>query len=139
MTTFNCIKVLTIASSISLSSTFIIYRGGYLDSFFYPSITALQTSSNGGAFIKKPTDSLPLKNIRLPRRFSSSKSIVLTDNINFNHDSIKVKTDSLKQQKEQLRLMTSSKFGIMIEPAMAVPDSIRKALQLKKAIQKITP
>ena len=113
------LKGLALVNFIGLVTVFLFFRNG---SFSKNSLT----SPNGGTQTKVSKDSIPQKKDSIGRqRLSSSKSVVIIDNMNLKKDSTKPKEDSIKinQSEEEKRLMYSSKSGIIIDPPKFKTDS----------------
>jgi len=124
------LKGTTLVSFISLMSAFLLYRGGYLDSFIY-SKNKKKIIQENEAVLKKVGESISAKKDSLsPTRLSSSKSIVLTDNNLF-------VDDTLEPTKEQIQLLSSSKsISPIIEPTLFMPDTTNRMPEPKTGKKK---
>jgi len=124
------LKGTTLVSFISLMSAFLLYRGGYLDSFIY-SKNKKKIIQENEAVLKKVGESISAKKDSLsPTRLSSSKSIVLTDNNLF-------VDDTLEPTKEQIQLLSSSKsISPIIEPTLFMPDTTNRMPESKTGKKK---
>jgi len=121
-------KVLTLASFITLISLFVIYRGGYLDNFFEREDQTMQTSPNGGIISQKDNNTIQTKkdsSQKVKTMLSSSKSVIITDNVNFVTDTTIKKKDSIKLSNEEIELMGSSKSAIIFKPKIKPADSTK--------------
>lgn len=120
------IKTVTLLSFLSLISVFIIYKGGYLDNFFDEEGSMLQTSTNGGNLSQNNTIASTNDHAqKAETRLSSSKSIVITNNISFSSDTPPKQTDTPTYTEEELKLMQSSKSGYIFKPAFKGTDSLK--------------
>ena len=131
------LKGITLVSFISLMSAFLLYRGGYLDSFIYNKNKRKVIQENE-AVLKKVNESISAKKDSLsPTRLSSSKSIVLTDNNLFVDDTANKKADTLELTKEQIQLLSSSKsISPIIEPTLFIPDTTNRMPESKTGKKK---
>ena len=111
-------------------SAFLLYRGGYLDSFIY-SKNKKKIIQENETVLKKVSESISAKKDSLsPTRLSSSKSIVLTDNNLF-------VDDTLEPTKEQIQLLSSSKsISPIIEPTLFIPDTTNRMPESKTGKKK---
>jgi len=131
----NVIKGLVLINFVGLLTLFLFFRTGSFDNYFNNGKNL--TSPNGGVPTKITEDTLVRKKDGLPQqRLSSSKSIVITDNLKFDKDSSKTVKDSSAAKltdKERL-LLYSSKTAILFDPKMFKPDSaeIKKQNSTKK-------
>jgi hypothetical protein len=104
------IKALTLFSSLSLLTAFLLYRTGYFDDYISVTDPGLQTSHNGGVITRAKQDSLAsspaLDSAQRSRLFSSKPSPFL-----------KTIIPSKKTVPIQPPVMWSgSKSGIMFQP-----------------------
>ncbi|MCW3083950.1 MAG: hypothetical protein JWP12_1316 [Bacteroidetes bacterium] len=123
------IKGLTITVFVTLIAAFILYRAGYFDNYLYHESADLQTSPNGGTISQHSKDSLSFSKDSLPRKkvmFSSSKSAVVTDNIDFSADQKKKFGDTAKANQGELQIMSSSKSAVIFhpKPELQIVDSV---------------
>ncbi len=135
MTKSKYTKGITLTFFITLIAAFLVYRAGYFDKYIYSQSADLQSCPNGGTISQLKKDSLHFRQDSLPRKkvmFSSSKSVVVTDEINFKQKP----EDTVTLTKEELHLMSSSKSAVIfhpkpnskpnpnMEPATPVMDSV---------------
>ena len=135
MSKLKIIKGIALVNFFALLTIFLMYRNGSFDSFIHSGTKNSLASPNGGTLTKSTKDSSVKKNDSLKKqRLSSSKSLVLVDNMKFNNDTIKAHSDSIviKSSEEEKRLMYSSKSGIIIESKMFLSDSLNQKKKSKK-------
>ncbi len=129
------IKSIALVNFFGLLTIFLMYRNGSFDSIIHNNTNNSLASPNGGTLTKSTKDSSVKKtDSSKKQRLSSSKSLVLVDNMKFKNDTIKVRLDSLttKPSEEEKRLMYSSKSGIIIESKLFLPDSVNQKKKSKK-------
>lgn len=114
-------KGLALFNFVALLTLFLFFRNGSFDNYF--DNAKKLTSPNGGTPIKlsQKKDSLQ------QQRLSSSKSLVIIDNLKLNKDTAKIVKDSIniKLTEKEKRLMYSSKSGIIIDSKMFKIDSLK--------------
>jgi hypothetical protein len=113
----NGFKAASIASFIILVSFFVVYRGGYLDGFLQRNVSKKQSQA-----IQLNQDSIKSAQTILP----SSKVLILTDNVNFDIDSVKNAKDTVILTKEELKLMAGSKSAVIFKPKAIITDSVKQ-------------
>jgi hypothetical protein len=125
-------KSIALANFVVLLTAFLLFRNGSFDKFFYGKSDLKLTSPNGGTPVKTAKDSAIKKTDSIQKqRLSSSKSLVIIDNIKLNTDTVKPKADSIKNNftGKEKPLMYSSKSGIIVDPKMVqkitLPDSVK--------------
>jgi hypothetical protein len=125
-------KSIALANFVLLLAAFLLFRNGSFDKFLYDNSDLKLTSPNGGTPVKTAKDSAVKKTDSIRRqRLSSSKSLVIIDNIKLKTDTIKPKPDSPKINVpgKEKPLMYSSKSGIIVDPKMVqkitIPDTIK--------------
>ena len=119
MTKSKFTQTFTLILFITLVSGFILYRAGYFDQYLDRESAGLQTSPNGGTLSGHSKDSLTFKKDSLPRKkvmFSSSKSAVVTDNIDFTPAQKKGFTDTAQFHPKELEILSSSKSAVIFHP-----------------------
>lgn len=136
------LKGITLVSSVSLVTLFLMYRSGS----FYPvaerDTATLQASPNGGVVQSNNTDSTPpVKDPREALRMSSSKLLILTDGTNRFIDSIiKASEKPIKLSKKDLKLLSSSKSAAVFSTDdtgfRLYTDSLRLKLNYDSMIPK---
>jgi len=131
------LKGTTLVSFISLMSAFLLYRGGYLDSFIY-SKNKKKIIQENETVLKKVSESISAKKDSLsPTRLPSSKSIVLTDNNLFVDDTANKKANALELTKEQIQLLSSSKsISPIINPTLFIRDTPNRMQESKTGKKK---
>jgi uncharacterized membrane protein len=120
-------KGLTLLSSLTLVTLFLLYRTGIFDRSLLNNQNSLQTSHNGGTInpgginkTKNRKDSID------PLLFSSSKVMILTDKTPNYVDSIRKFSAKYKYQKNETEILSSSKSSIIFKPKQTSkfnPDS----------------
>ncbi len=133
-------KFIAVVNFIALLTVFLLYRNGSFDKYLYNDVNNNFTSPNGGVGAKNNKDSTKVKTDSLLRqRMSSSKSLVIIDNVKLKTDTTKPKKDTanFKRKDKQTRMMYSSKSGAIIEPNRFKADSIyiSPKSQKKKSIK----
>ena len=135
MKKLNIFKFIAVVNFIALLTVFLFYRNGSFDRYLYNNTDNNFISPNGGVVAKSNKDSSKVKTDALQRqRISSSKSIVITDNVKFKADTTKPKKDTarIKQKQEPIRMMSGSKSGAIIEPKLFNADSMYIELRPRK-------
>lgn len=128
-------KVLALLNFIGLLTLFLFFRRGSFDNYIQNGKENSLTSSNGGTPTKVLKDTSIQKIDSLQRRrLSSSKSLVIIDNLKLDKDTSKITKDSITIEltEEEKRLMYSSKSGIIIDPKMFKVDSVKFNSKNKK-------
>ncbi len=128
------IKILTLTSSLTLVTLFITYRGGYFDNLLYSENSNMQISPNGGAISesKKDTSQIKKDSIRKAKlKMSSSKSLIIIDDMKLKPDSITTKTETLNTKIMESIRMSSSKSGIIFRPKLLDSTFIKKQTKKK--------
>lgn len=133
-------KVIALVNFIALLTVFLLYRNGSFDRYIFNDANNNFTSPNGGVGAKNNNDSTKVKTDSLLRqRMSSSKSLVIIDNVKLKDDTTKSKKDAVRIQRKQepIRMMSGSKSGAIIEPKLFNVDSMYIELrpQKKKSIK----
>jgi len=127
-------KGLALLNFVTLLTLFLFFRNGSFDKYFDNDKNL--TSPNGGTPPKVSKDTIVQKKDSIQRqRLSSSKSLVLIDNIKLDKDTSRIAKDSItiNLTEEEKRLMYSSKSGIIIDPKMFKTDSFKfKSIKAKK-------
>jgi hypothetical protein len=117
-----------------LITLFLLYSNGSFDDF---QINDNKLSSpNGGTLTsaKKDTGNAKMDSAQKQKiSLSSSKSVVLIDNIKFKKDTFKTIPDSNHPQLEKVIYMHGSKSGRIFEPPKVVPQTRKQKRQQKKA------
>ena len=130
MTKTKIFKGLALINFVCLVTLFLYFRNGSFHN------NKNLTSPNGGTPTKILKDTLSQNKDSLQlQRFSSSKSLVIIDNLKLNKDNSKSTKDTIKiqQTEEKKHLMYSSKSGIIIDSKMFKTDSTKiKTKKLKK-------
>jgi hypothetical protein len=119
-------KGLALFNFIALLTLFLFFRNDSFDKYFNSDKNL--TSPNGGTPTKLSKDTITQKKDSLQRqRLSSSKSLVIIDNLKLDKDTTKITKDSItiNLTEEEKRLMYSSKSGIIIDPKLFKPDSLK--------------
>lgn len=131
-------KGFALVNFVILLTAFLLYRNGSFDNFIYNNNENLLTSPNGGTVTQTTQDSTFVK-IDTSRIFSSSsKSLVLIDDIKFDEDTTQTDTTQTDSSKvnllidKQKHLMYSSKSGRIIDPKLFESDSLKKEKKSKK-------
>src|SRR5687767_12136030 len=107
----NIFKFIAVVNFIALLTVFLFYRNGSFDSYLYNNTDNNFISPNGGVVAKNNKDTTKAKTDSLQRqRISSSKSLVIIDNVKFKADTTKPKKDTtnIKRKQEQIRMMSGS-------------------------------
>lgn len=129
-------KGLALLNFIGLLTLFLFFRSGSFDNYIHNGKENSLTSSNGGTPTKVLKDTSTQKKDSLQRpRLSSSKSLVIIDNLKLDKDTSKIAKE-IKLTKEEKRLMYSSKSGIIIDPKMFKVDSVKFNSKNKKKKRK---
>lgn len=118
-------KGLALMNFVCLLALFLFFRNGSFDTYFDKD--QQMTSPNGGTPTKITEDTLTQnKDVKQRQRLSSSKSIVITENLTLNSDTSNRTRDSItiKSIEEEKQLMYSSKSGMIIDPKMFKIDSL---------------
>lgn len=118
-------KGLALINFVVLVTLFLLFRNGSFNK--YLNNNKIFTSPNGGTPTKISNDtSAQIKDTIQRPRLSSSKSLVIIDNLRIENDSSKITQDSIpfNPSEEDKTLMHSSKSGIIIDPKMIKLDSI---------------
>lgn len=135
----NIFKFIAVVNFIALLTVFLFYRNGSFDRYLYNNTDNNFISPNGGVVAKNNKDSTKVKTDALQQqRISSSKSLVIIDNVKLKADTTKPKKDTtIKRKQEPVRMMSSSKSGAIIEPKRFDADNIYIELrpQKKKSIK----
>lgn len=136
----NIFKFIAVVNFIALLTVFLLYRNGSLDSYIYNDKDNNFTSPNGGVGAKNNKDTTNVKTDSLrQQRISSSKSLVIIDNVKLKTDTTKPKKDTVnvKRKQEPIRMMSSSKSITIIERKLFTADNIFIELnpQKKKSIK----
>jgi hypothetical protein len=134
------LKFIALVNFIALLTVFLLYRNGSFDRYIFNDTNNNFTSPNGGVGAKNNKDSTKVKTDSLLRqRMSSSKSLVIIDNVKLKVDTTKPKKDTanIKRKDKQTRMMYSSKSGAVIEPNRFKAESMYIELrpQKKKSIK----
>ena len=118
-------KVITLLSSLSLVTLFLLYRVGTFDTL--NNLPALQSSHNGGSINQSTIDTTKLKkDSNKPMMLPSSKVIILTDKKPTIIDSLEKKPAKNKYTKGESEILSSSKSAIIFKPEKTTknnPDS----------------
>jgi hypothetical protein len=110
-------KVLTLLSSITLVTLFLLYRVGYFDNASLLNQSEFQSSHNGGTVTSTPNNPLkPKKDTSKQLMLSSSKVLILTDKKPIFLDSLKNKSNKTKYPKNETEILSSSKSAIIFKP-----------------------
>ena len=121
----NFLKPLALVSSVSLVITFLLYREGYFDDHPLKRQPGLSSSPNSGTVgVNNTATSVPRpKDSNRVIRLSSSKSMVVTDELNL-HPGEQVDTQVSRRKSE---FLSSSKSGIVLnEQQVKALDSLFK-------------
>lgn len=112
------LKALALINFVGLLTLFLMYRNGSFDNYLYNNNEKIISDPNGGTTLKNTDDSTKIINDTLNKqRFSSSKSLILIENRpKLDTTPTKPDTVNIKQRNENIRLMPSSKSGVIIEP-----------------------
>jgi hypothetical protein len=118
-------KVITLLSSLSLVTLFLLYRVGTFDTLNNSPV--LQSSHNGGSINQSTIDTTKLKkDSNSPMMLPSSKVIILTDKKPTFIDSLEKKPAKIKYTKGESEILSSSKSAIIFKPEKTTkinPDS----------------
>ncbi|WP_375562991.1 hypothetical protein ACE193_10845 [Bernardetia sp. OM2101] len=126
-------KGFALVNFVILLTAFLLYRNGSFDNFIYNNTENLLTSPNGGTVTQTTQDSTFIKADTLDiRMFSSSKSMILIDDIKFDEDTIKTDSSKVNLTEKQKHLMYSSKSGRIIDPKLFEVDSLKKEKKTEK-------
>lgn len=123
-------KTIALTNFVVLLTAFVFFSNGSFDKFFNDKSTIKLTSPNG----ETPVETIKGSTIKMAdsvqmQRLSSSKSLVIIDNLKLKSDTIKPNQDSIKINltEQERRLMYSSKSGIIVDPKIfqkiSFPDS----------------
>lgn len=127
MTKSSLQKKLTLLSSVSLVTLFLLYRTSAFDNASLNNKTALQTSHNGGSINAIISDTTqPGKDTTHPLMLSSSKVLILTDKTLY---SLKEKPAKNLFPKTEADILSSSKSSIIFRPEQPFkpgPDTIKR-------------
>jgi hypothetical protein len=117
MTKSYFIKGLTLLSSLSLVTLFLLFRIGAFDKPSFSNQNSFQTSHNGGNINPLSIDTIKSKKDSIkPLMFSSSKVLILTDKKPTFLDSLKKKPTRYKYPKIETEILSSSKSAIIFKP-----------------------
>lgn len=107
---------------------FLLFKNGTFDKYFSNDKSSSLTSPNGGTPTKLTKDSINQKNDSLKRRrLSSSKSLVIIDDLFQEGATIKAAKDSIKLSaiEDKKHLKESSKSGLIINSKKGKTDSLK--------------
>lgn len=131
-------KGITLLSSLSLVTLFLLYRIGAFDKSFLSSQGSLLTSHNGGNIISSSMDTTKSKKDNTkPLMLSSSKVLILTDIQPNLLDSLKKKPATYKYPKREIEILSSSKSTIIFKPKQIFKITL-DSLNLKYDTSKTT-
>lgn len=125
-------KGIALANFVILLTAFLLYRNGFFDSFIYNNRNVILTSPNGGTSTQATKDSTIVEADSSAYYFSSSKSIVLTDDMKFLKDTTQKDSVATPSTEKKSHLMYSSKSGRIIDPSVFREDSLKKEKKSKK-------
>ncbi len=132
------IKLITLLSSISLVTVFLLYRVGFFENLTIGEQNNLQTSHNGGKFNSLKVNTIEnKKDSSKSLMLSSSKFMILTDKKSTFLDSLKKKSLKNKYPNNPTEILSSSKSAIIFKPKQSFNlDSFRIKLDSLKAKKK---
>jgi len=118
-------KAITLLSSLSLVTLFLLYRVGAFDKSPLNDQAALQSSHNGGNINPSTIDTTgPKRDSTKLLMLSSSKVLILTDKKPTFLDSLKKKPAKYKYPKSETEILSSSKSAIIFKPQQTIEFNI---------------
>lgn len=126
MTKVTFLKAITLFSSVSLVTLFLMYRTGVFDE---TDIASLQSSPNGGSMNNSIVNDTtpPKKDSTNPLRLSSSKVLILTDEERASLEIARLIADSTKDKAEQKppAMFYGTKSGAVFKPKFDSSNSFK--------------
>ena len=140
MTKTYLVKGLTLFSSISLVTVFLLYRTGVFEKVLINDKTTLHARDSGGNINPTTIDTAKTKKDSVnPLMFSSSKVLILADRKPTFLDSLKKNLPKYKYPKSEAAILSSSKSVIIFKPQENIkfnPDSLKLWRDSIKPIKK---
>jgi hypothetical protein len=121
----NIFKFIAVVNFVALLTVFLFYRNGSFDRYLYNNTDNNFISPNGGVVAKNNKDSTKVKTEALQQqRISSSKSLVIIDNVKLKADTTKPQKDTtITRKQEPISIMSSSKSIKIIERKLFTADN----------------